>query len=204
MLQYANVTFLRKSHGLEKGYLRAHWFPWSRWCIRDAQPSNMARTSWVIVIFGDDILTERLGFKALTGAIPRKRAWPVTIWDTRTFTTASPKVRMTHNILTRLVPGKSAPLTGAHHQTMCSHAHDGLICTGPEPLRSVEVGTRRVCRGMGQCSRSGDRGGNGLRLRKSLGLGCPKLFGSQGCGAMHDVRKGRGSPLPQYPVDYRR
>jgi hypothetical protein len=29
-------------------------------------------TIGVSVIFGDDILTERLGFKALSGAIPRK------------------------------------------------------------------------------------------------------------------------------------
>ena len=34
---------------------------------------NLAKIFGVIVIFGDNILTERLGFKALTSAIPRKR-----------------------------------------------------------------------------------------------------------------------------------
>jgi hypothetical protein len=31
------------------------------------------------ISFGDDILTERLGFKALTSAIPRKWVWRITI-----------------------------------------------------------------------------------------------------------------------------
>src|SRR5262245_23573516 len=61
----------------------------------------MATTSWLIVTFGDDIWTERLGFKALTGAIPRKQLWPVTVWITRTLATASPKVRMSQDVLTR-------------------------------------------------------------------------------------------------------
>jgi hypothetical protein len=54
----------------------------------------MAKTSWLIVSFGDDILTERLGFKALIGAIPRKRGSPVTKWITRILATASPKLTM--------------------------------------------------------------------------------------------------------------
>jgi hypothetical protein len=33
---------------------------------------NMANISWLIVNFGDDILSERLGFKALSSAIPPK------------------------------------------------------------------------------------------------------------------------------------
>jgi hypothetical protein len=46
-------------------------------------------------------LTGRLGFKALTGAIPRKEVWPVTVCNARTFTTASPKVRKTQDLLAR-------------------------------------------------------------------------------------------------------
>jgi hypothetical protein len=55
--------------------------------------------SWVIVIFGDDILTEGLNFKALTGATSRKRVWAVTIWITRILATASPKMTMSQHPL---------------------------------------------------------------------------------------------------------
>jgi hypothetical protein len=53
-----------------------------------AKACFLASITWVVVSFGDDILTEGLGLKALTRAIPRKRVWPVTVLIKRILATA--------------------------------------------------------------------------------------------------------------------
>jgi hypothetical protein len=68
---------------------------------------------------------------------------------------------------------RACPLTGAHHERLFSHAHDGQICTGHEPYRSADAETMPVRKAMGRFKTLSGRGEGKLAKEKAK----PQLYG---------------------------
>ena len=82
-----------------------------------------------------------------------------------------------NKILTRLVPSVPAPLTGAHHESMFSVAHDGLICTEAEPETRARIGVRPGGRDIAVSHESASWRRSGGRYKVSNGRGGERAQG---------------------------